>query len=562
VAKFNFEHMGIGAVLRRERLKVPPNQRSYAWEDGHVEDLFTDLSGAREDGSDYFLGTIVLTQQNGGIPEVADGQQRLATVSILLAAIRDKFAAMGRDARATDIDTNYLRQLAEDVDDVVPKLTLNTDDADFFTRYALAFPAERPKVSLLNLRASNIKIRQAFSIASDHVEKIVSQFGDDELKARTLLDWVNYLRTQVTVVIVTVPSDLDAYRMFETLNDRGLRASQADLLKNYFFSRAQKRLGEAQTRWSSLSGAIEALGEDSDLVTYIRHYWICRYGPTKEKDLAADIRKVVTGETKTMELMVELEQRVQDYTALFNPSSQKWAVYTDYCRDYIRVFIEDLRVEQVRPLLFAIASYMAPAEAEKAYRLIIAWSVRFLIVGGRGGFLDRIYSLRAQEVGTGVVITAKQLEAVMRDQVPQDVAFEESFRTARVSRTWLARYYIRCLDLAMSGETEPETIANRNKEVLTLEHILPHRPGPAWSIDEEVATALQNRLGNMTLLRATKNVEAGNRSFDDKKKFFHGSTLPITRQVLEYNGWSSEQVNDRQSKMAKLAIRTWPIGSK
>ena len=558
--KFNFEHMGIGNVLRAERLRVPSNQRSYAWEIGNIEDLFTDLSGAIEqDGADYFLGTIVLTHSEGSIPEVADGQQRLATISILLAAIRDKFFEMGRSTRAIDIENNYLCQLAEHADDVVPKFTLNTDDADFFTRYVLAREDERKNVDISNLRDSNSKIQIALELAKEHVERIISQFKDDEPKARKLLSWVNYLRTDATVVVVTVPSHVDAYVMFETLNDRGLRASQADLLKNYIFSRAQNRLDEAQARWSSLSGSIEAIGDDSDLVTYIRHYWICKNGPTKEKDLAEKIRKSITGESKTMTFLVELEQRVGDYVALFNPSALKWTQYSDYCRDYVRVFVDDLRVEQIRPLLFSIATFLKPSEAEKAFRFLIACSVRFLIVGGRGGLLDRIYSIQAREIGSGTIETAKQLMKSMKDYIPQDAVFEDRFKTARISRTWLARYYLRCLDLTLKGNNEPENITNRNKEVLTLEHVIPKSPGQEWNVEEEVALTCQKRLGNMVLLQAKKNVEIGNSSFQEKKKAYKDSTLLITRQILEYDVWSSDEINDRQADMAKLAVKTWPM---
>ena len=553
--------MGIGNVLRVDRLRVPPNQRSYAWESGNVEDLFTDLSGAIEqDGADYFLGTIVLTNPEESIPEVADGQQRLATISILLAAIRDKFLEMGRTIRAADIENNYLFQLAEEDDDLIPKFTLNTDDADFFTRYVLAREEERKKFALSNLRDSNAKIQDALIHAKEHVENVISQFIDDEPKARKLLYWVNYLKTSATVVVVTVPSHVDAYVMFETLNDRGLRASQADLLKNYIFSRAQNRLDEAQARWSSLSGAIEAIGDDSDLVTYIRHYWICKNGPTKEKDLADKIRNAITGVSKTMTFLVELEQRVPDYEALFNPSAQKWVSYSYYCRDYVRVFVEDLRVEQIRPLLFAIATFLKPLEAEKAFRYLVACSVRFLIVGGRGGLLDRIYSVQAQNIGNGSIKTAKQLMKSMQDHVPQDAVFEDRFKTARVSRTWLARYYLRCLNLNLSDQKEPETIANLNKEELTLEHVLPHSPGEGWNIEEEEATAYQRRLGNMALLQASMNVKIGNDSFKEKKKAYEASTLPITRQILEYDDWSSDEINDRQATMAKLAVKTWPVG--
>ena len=78
-----FEHVGIGTALSRNRLSVPPNQREYSWEEEHVQDLFHDLAGAIDSNKpSYFLGTIVLTRGPGGTFEVADGQQRLATTTI------------------------------------------------------------------------------------------------------------------------------------------------------------------------------------------------------------------------------------------------------------------------------------------------------------------------------------------------------------------------------------------------------------------------------------------------------------------------------------------------
>ena len=82
-----FEQLGLGSVLKQNRLAVPPNQRDYAWEEKDVTILFQDFLKAME--SDYFLGTIVTIPQSDGTLEVVDGQQRLATGAILLAAIRD-----------------------------------------------------------------------------------------------------------------------------------------------------------------------------------------------------------------------------------------------------------------------------------------------------------------------------------------------------------------------------------------------------------------------------------------------------------------------------------------
>lgn len=90
--EISFEHKGIGSVLAQNRLVVPLNQREYSWEEDHVKELFQDFSSALavKQGA-YFLGTLVFTKGANDHPEVSDGQQRLATTTILLAAVRDFF---------------------------------------------------------------------------------------------------------------------------------------------------------------------------------------------------------------------------------------------------------------------------------------------------------------------------------------------------------------------------------------------------------------------------------------------------------------------------------------
>ena len=91
-----FNRCGIGTALKQNRLAVPPNQREYAWQDEHIKALFQDFSRCIQNKqTSYFLGTIVLTKGKGDTLEVADGQQRLATSTILLAAIRDYFHLKG-----------------------------------------------------------------------------------------------------------------------------------------------------------------------------------------------------------------------------------------------------------------------------------------------------------------------------------------------------------------------------------------------------------------------------------------------------------------------------------
>src|SRR5437867_3620370 len=81
-----FDQIGIAGILKQFRLEVPPNQREYSWTDEEVTTLFQDVTKALADeGSEYFLGTIVTVPRSEDVLEVVDGQQRLATTAILLA---------------------------------------------------------------------------------------------------------------------------------------------------------------------------------------------------------------------------------------------------------------------------------------------------------------------------------------------------------------------------------------------------------------------------------------------------------------------------------------------
>ena len=348
--QFTFQRMGIGALLREGRLVVPLNQRSYAWEDDHVLDLFQDLSNAiGNDEPDYFLGTIVLTGGEDDVSEVSDGQQRLATATILLANIRDYFWSTNKQRKAHQIDTDYLRTTDYDTDETVSRLSLNVDDNEYFIKTILDDPEERKALDSEQLRPSNERIKRACEIAKDHVQDIVRPFKEED-RERALVKWIHFLQTRVSVGVVRVPDHVNAYRMFETLNDRGLRASQADLLKNFLFSRAAKRLPEAQSKWSSITGAIETVGDDDLLVNYIRHFWITRVGPTRERELADKIRYEINNQSRAIDFLTRLDEAAPDYVALFNTDHPKWNEYRNSARSYVQTIAQHLKVEQIRPL--------------------------------------------------------------------------------------------------------------------------------------------------------------------------------------------------------------------
>jgi hypothetical protein len=553
-ARIAFDHKGIGAALHHHRFTVPMNQREYRWEGEHVRDLLQDLTKAIDnDNPTYFLGTIVLT--GGELNEVSDGQQRLATVTILLAAIRDYMYVNDKE-RVESIEPVYLRERDLDSNQVVAKLRLNVDDNEYFTKAILATPGS-PDRAVEPTLESHRRIKQAAELAQEHVEAIIAPLRPQD-RVERLIRWVKFLRDGVLVILASVPSHLNAYAMFETLNDRGLKASQADLLKNYLLQRAGNRAAEAQRRWARMLGVLDSLDIEDLTVTYLRHVVILTEGPTKERELYAKVEATVTSQARAITFLDALAESSSAYAAILNPSHSLWNDYPASSRRHVQTLL-DLQIQQVRPLIFAIVRFFAPQEAAKALRLCVSWSVRFLIVGrGGGGLLDRNYGLAAQRIGTGAVKTAAELARSM-DFIPTDTEFEAAFGVARVSQSHLAKYYLRALELQVKGDPEPELIPNTD-EIINLEHVLPENPGSHWpDVDPDTADAMRRRLGNMVLLRAKKNTVIGNKPFAEKKQTLKESAYELTSQVAEHESWGVKEISERQKRLAALAAKTWPV---
>src|ERR1035438_5524910 len=121
----------IGNALATKKLRVPANQRDYAWEDKHVRDLYQDFAGVVRKG-EYFLGTVVGMPDESGNIFVVDGQQRLATTTMLIAAIRDHFYTNVDKDQAKIIHDTYITLPDPRTKEYVPHLYLNASDHDYW----------------------------------------------------------------------------------------------------------------------------------------------------------------------------------------------------------------------------------------------------------------------------------------------------------------------------------------------------------------------------------------------------------------------------------------------
>lgn len=552
--QIGFDELGLAGVLKQYRLRVPPNQREYAWEDEQVNQLLRDLAKAIEDGETYFLGTIVTIPREDGALEVVDGQQRLATTAIFLAAISAYLAESDEREIATAIDTELLTGSDRSRRGRVPKLSLNIDDNELFKQIIThADPLPEPT------RESHRLLLDARQKAMEQVRRIVAPL-DKRDHGDTLNRWVNYLEDDARVILLRVPDDANAYKMFETLNDRGLRTSQADLVKNYLFGRASDRFNEVQTKWSYMRGALETSDEDDITVNFLRHALIVQRGHTRQVDVFDAVQDLVRSESQAVSFTTTLDALANAYVATLNPSDEEWNGYPESVRRSIEV-LTLLRIRPLRPLVLAVVARMNHSETRKSLEFIVSLGVRLQIAANtRSGAVEVPLAEAAKSVFTDTITTVEELKAVLADVTPSDARFKAAFEFARVSNARQARYYLRSLQMAADAEEDPWFIPQTDRDVINLEHVLPRDPEGNWPqfTDDEVRQN-STRLGNLALMRASDNSGLKSAGFEEKKVVLAAAPYSLTAQIGSESQWTPATIQRRQAGLAELAARAWPI---
>jgi hypothetical protein len=548
-----FDELGLGSVLKQYRLQVPPNQRDYSWEDREVKQLLQDFATAIDDDGPYFLGTVVTIPYPDGPLEVVDGQQRLATTAILLAAIRDYLREQDEEVLVESINNEFLTGIDRKGRSRVAKLRLNLDDAEFFNeiieRNQLPEPGRESHELLAGARAE----------AGRYVKKIVSPY-DAKDHGDILNRWVTFIEERALVVLLRVPNSVNAYKMFETLNDRGLRTSQADLIKNYLFGRAGDRLAEVQNRWSYMRGALEASEEEDITINFLRHALIVLRGPLREADVYEEVQKIAKSEQGTVQFASLLESLANTYVATFNPEHERWNGHPLPVRRAIEV-LNLFKIRPLRPLILAIAAKMDERETAKAFQFLVSLGVRLMIASStRSGSVEVPLADAAKDVFAEQITTTDDLISSLGELMPSDGQFKAAFETARVSNARLARYYLRSLELAVKKEPEPWFIPQEDGNVINLEHVLPKKPEGNWpGFTDDDHKLRATRLGNQALMRASDNSDKKSDGFEDKKAVYAGSPYVLTSQIAELEKWDPEAIDNRQAKLAGLAAEAWPI---
>jgi Protein of unknown function DUF262/Protein of unknown function (DUF1524) len=546
---------GIGHLVADSKLRVPVYQRSFSWSTEEIDELLSDLwESFRRGETEYFLGSVVLTGGDAG-PAVVDGQQRLATISMIYAAIRD-FLKREKDGRAGPFETQYLFSLNFKTEEIEPKLRLNEMDDGFFRAEVLAEKkgVNKPTATADSHKRIRVGFQRVCAAVAKYAETSKNQVG-------ILMEWTEFLEKQAKVIVVSVPDEANAFVIFETLNDRGLDLSIADLLKNYVFGKSENRIDEARAAWLKATSALEGTGGDKRVATFIRHFWASKRGPTREKELYGDLKRSIKTKQSAVDFVVELADNARLYAAILNSDHELWHPLGTDARQHVLTLL-NLRLEQYRPLLLACIAKFSPNELKKALRLLVSWNVRLLVVGGiGGGTMERQYAVGGKKVRDGEIKNSTDLAKWAIDFIPGDAQFEGAFASATVSQAFLARYYLQAIERSLGNEKNPELVPNTLEKDVNLEHVLPQNAKlKEWpKFNEESAAGHVKRIGNLTLLQADINNDGGNKPFAQKLAAYKKSKLRLNESVATVAEWSPTAISTRQQKLAAFAVNTWPL---
>ncbi len=543
---------------------VPRFQRDYSWAEDEWSDLWHDILGTiKVDGEPaHYMGYLVLQSTDDKRFDIIDGQQRLTTLSLLvLAGLRQLQSLIdkGMDVENTRQRMEGLRQTYIGYLDpvtLVPqsKLTLNRNNNDYFQTYLVPLPATLPR---RGFKASEHSLRKAFEWFDRHIREYVRDEPDAGKAVARLIDAMS---DKLFFTVITVTDQLNAYKVFETLNARGVRLSSTDLLKNYLFSlldregQHEQELRNLDDRWEQIVGR---LGAES-FPDFLRAHWISRRTFVRKSDLFKTIRGQITNRQAVFTLLAQMEEDMDAYLALTRPdSAQGPREHREYARN-LRMF----SVRQPLPLLLAARRRLNDDEFTQLLRAIVTISFRYNVIGNyQTSEQERTYHAEAIRIATGEHRAFRQILEGLRQVYPNDDQFRSAFSEKSITlkqtrNRRIARYILGELEHQISGAS-----LDLENSTITLEHICPANPSDGWEefTDEDIDTAV-SRLGNMLLLEESINRKLGNATYAVKRPAYKESAYKTVRDVADsYQEWTPSHIDARQAAMAKMATSIWRV---
>ncbi|UBZ08707.1 DUF262 domain-containing HNH endonuclease family protein [Salegentibacter mishustinae] len=536
--------------------RVPLFQRDYSWRENNWDDLWLDLSNAIESDTRHYMGSIVLIRKEKKQFEIIDGQQRITTLSILaLSCIRflNELIDSGQNEQANlerkDIlMRKFIGYKSPKSLMFSPKLKLNKLNNPIYSSYLIQFH------KVPNLRREAISNRRLVDSYEYFYKKLHKEIYEEQ-GIDGIIDFIEFVGDNLQFIQITVVDELNAYLVFETLNDRGIPLTVTDLFKNYLFSRVDEADHDhIKNKWDSILKYIKY----KDFANFLRYYWISRNKLITEKELFKAIKKNIQNQADVIEIISSLETHAEVFSALSDPKDDVWKGNKETIK-----YLSELQlfgIKQPFALLLAAYEKFDLTTFTKIVKICSVISFRYSVISGfKTNILEQIYSRAANNIINEKSKNASQVFKDLSQLYVNDEIFTNQFIMKSIkttSKNRLVRYIIYKLENHFSDSGK----IHFDEDSGTIEHILPENPNDDWSKKFVRDTQLEfiYRLGNYTLLEKKLNKECENKMLDEKIPFYKKSKYVLANQ-FEYEEWNPNKLKQRQSKLAKAAKQIWKL---
>ncbi|MFE7773734.1 DUF262 domain-containing protein [Streptomyces sp. NPDC057445] len=548
-----------------KQFQVPLYQRTYSWGRDQLQRLWEDIGElvdqhlAGEPAAPHFLGSVVLAPgqiQAGGVQRwlVVDGQQRLTTLMLAFTALRDHLKETG-DARG--VDRVHRQILVNEFHEGADHYRLLPTQADR-DAYAACVQSRADAGGSDNIGAAYRFFRGVLTE------------GHEAGNAQWTATVETALKDLLSIVEITAEPGDNVYRIFESINNTGVGLSQSDLLRNYVFMLLPKR-GERiyQELWLPMQ---QSLGpKNLELLVWLDLVVRGHY-KTKQSEIYREQQKrlqPLAGDEDALQREIEqLAERAGRFLRIIDPSRERSPA--------LRAVLERLAAwggQTHYPLTLHLLDLLDAGgttsdDAAQALGYVESYLVRRLICQTPTTNLNRIFMEAPKELETDrpAAEAVRRFLSGRRRRWPSDEELREAVRTKPF--WWSGRppqrsYILRRLEESYRA-SEPVDFA---KASLSVEHVLPQRPAPAWfdllaeetepnQTPQELHDLLVHTLGNLTL--SGDNAKLSNHPFERKQQILDSSALRMNLEIASAQRWGKAQILERADRLANRAVELWP----